>query len=196
MNQIAIKILYDNQKENPKMQEGWGFSCLIEINNRKILFDTGADKSAFFANLQYLGINLENITDIVFSHKHSDHVAGWQDILSLMKKNVRLFLPKGFPTPPPSSSIEAHYVSDFIQLDAHVYSLVLKGGFRLYEQALILRSNRGLVVITGCAHPGIIPLLETTKNRLDEPIHLVIGGFHLFRKSHKAVRKKSVCKKC
>ncbi|MFI5343455.1 MAG: MBL fold metallo-hydrolase [Chlamydiales bacterium] len=187
MTPIVIRIIYDNQKENPSMQEGWGFSCLIEVSHRKILFDTGADAKAFFMNLQQLGISLSEITDVFFSHKHSDHVAGLQEILGNMKKETRLFLPKGFPAP--QLSLQITYVSDFVEIDAQVYSLVLKGGFRLYEQALILRSSRGLVVITGCAHPGIVHLLETIKERFGKPIYLVLGGFHLFRKNRKSIDK-------
>ena len=73
------------------MQEGWGFSCLVEVGNRKILFDRGADKEAFFANLQQLRVSLEEITDVVFSHKHSDHVAGLQEILGKMKESSAVF---------------------------------------------------------------------------------------------------------
>jgi 7,8-dihydropterin-6-yl-methyl-4-(beta-D-ribofuranosyl)aminobenzene 5'-phosphate synthase len=185
MSSVVIRVIYDNRKDNPKMQEGWGFSCLIEIGHRKILFDTGADKKAFSANLQQLGIQLEEITDVFFSHKHSDHVAGLQEILDAMKKEVRLFLPKGFPKPHLSPLIQMAYISDFAQIDTDIYSLVLKSGLFLHEQALVLRSGKGLVVITGCAHFGIVRLLETIKERLGEPIHLVLGGFHLFRKSRR-----------
>lgn len=189
MSPIVIRIIYDNRKDNPKMHEGWGFSCLVELEGRKILFDTGADRNAFFSNLQQLGIQLEEITDIVFSHKHADHVSGLREILGGVKSGVRLFLPKGFPSSQLPPSIQPTYVADLTQIDTHIYSLVLKGGFCFYEQALILRSERGLVTITGCAHPGIINILETIKTRLGEPIHLVLGGFHLFRKNHKSIDK-------
>jgi 7,8-dihydropterin-6-yl-methyl-4-(beta-D-ribofuranosyl)aminobenzene 5'-phosphate synthase len=187
MKQTLIRIIYDNRKDNLKMQEGWGFSCIIEVDHRKILFDTGADKEAFFANLQHLKISPEEITDAVFSHKHGDHVAGMEEILGRIKGKVRLFVPKGFPVPRLPPLVQMTCVSDFHQIDTHVYSLVLKGGFRLYEQALILRTGQGLAIITGCAHPGIIRIIEIVKERLNEPIHLVLGGFHLFRKNRTSI---------
>lgn len=189
MSQIVIKIVYDNRKENPAMHEGWGFSCLIEIDRRKILFDTGADKNAFLSNLNELGTPLDDITDIAFSHKHSDHTAGLQEILTSLKNNVRLFLPKGFPISRVPSHVEMNHVSDFAQIDTHVYSFVLKGGFFLYEQALVLQTKKGLVIITGCAHPGIVEYIEAVKSKLNTPIHLVLGGFHLFRKNHRYLEK-------
>lgn len=187
MNPIAIKVIYDNRKENENMQEGWGFSCLVDLGHRKILFDTGADQAAFFSNLQKLNISCEEITDVVFSHNHSDHIAGFPEVLQSLKTGTRLFLPKGFPAKKLPPHIRTQTINDFLEIDPRIYSFVLKGGFRLYEQALVLKTEKGLVIITGCAHPGIVNLLETAQNRLEKPIYLVLGGFHLFRKSRRYV---------
>ena len=187
MKPIAIKVIYDNRKENAAMREGWGFSCLIDLGPRKILFDTGADTKAFFANLQTLDIRSEEITDVVFSHKHADHTTGMREILKTLKPGSRLFLPKGFPTWKIPRHLETVIVKDFGEIDTRVFSLVLKGGFCLYEQALVLQTSQGLLVITGCAHPGIVNILEAAQQRLSQPIHLVLGGFHLFRKNRESV---------
>jgi len=45
---------------------------------------------------------------------------------------------------------------------------------------LVLQTKKGLIVITGCAHPGIVHLLEVAQKKFQQPIHLVMGGFHLF----------------
>lgn len=181
MNQIIIKIIYDNCKANESLQEGWGFSCLVDLGFRKILFDTGADPQAFFSNLQKLNISCDEITDVVYSHKHSDHIAGFEEVVGKLKKDSRLFLPKKFPSKKIPSTIHTQIVKDFKEIDSGVYSLVLKGGFLLYEQALVIETSKGLVVITGCAHPGIIRILQEVQKRWKHPIHLVLGGFHLFR---------------
>jgi 7,8-dihydropterin-6-yl-methyl-4-(beta-D-ribofuranosyl)aminobenzene 5'-phosphate synthase len=47
------------------------------------------------------------------------------------------------------------------------------------EQALVIRTPQGLVVITGCAHPGIVPIVERAVELTGEPVDLVLGGFHL-----------------
>jgi len=187
MDQIAIKIIYDNCKAQEGFQEGWGFSCLVDLGRRKILFDTGADSQAFFSNLQKLNIQCDEITDVVFSHKHSDHVAGFDEIIGKLKKESRLFLPKKFPFKKILHTIHTEIVEDFKEIDSGIYSLVLKGGFFLYEQALIIETRKGLVVITGCAHPGIVRLLQETQQRLKQPIYLVLGGFHLFRNKQSQV---------
>lgn len=186
MNQIVIKVIYDNCKTNENLQEGWGFSCFIDLGHRKLLFDTGADSKAFFSNLQKLDHQCEEITDVIFSHKHSDHIAGLEEIVRKLKKGSRLFLPKKFPTKTLPPDIHTEIVEDFIEIDSGVYTLVLKGGFLFYEQALLLETHKGLVIITGCAHPGIVHLLEVAQQRLKKPIYLVLGGFHLFRNKLRA----------
>lgn len=52
-------------------------------------------------------------------------------------------------------------------------------GTGIQEQALVLHTSLGLILITGCAHPGIAKMIERAKSLFDEPAHLVIGGFHL-----------------
>ncbi len=52
-------------------------------------------------------------------------------------------------------------------------------GRRIKEQALIIRTERGLVVLTGCAHPGIARIVKGVRHLHEENILLVIGGFHL-----------------
>jgi 7,8-dihydropterin-6-yl-methyl-4-(beta-D-ribofuranosyl)aminobenzene 5'-phosphate synthase len=49
------------------------------------------------------------------------------------------------------------------------------------ELALTIETGRGLVVLTGCAHAGLINTLEHVRRQAgdDQPIHAVIGGTHL-----------------
>ncbi|GAF90446.1 unnamed protein product, partial [marine sediment metagenome] len=37
----------------------------------------------------------------------------------------------------------------------------------------------GLIVITGCAHPGIVNIVKKAKELLTSEVYLVLGGFHL-----------------
>ena len=41
----------------------------------------------------------------------------------------------------------------------------------------------GMVVVCGCAHRGILPILQTVQERCGQPIAGVIGGTHLRRAS-------------
>ena len=45
--------------------------------------------------------------------------------------------------------------------------------------------NKGWIILAGCSHSGILNAIETIKNKFQEPIHAVIGGFHLFKITEK-----------
>jgi len=57
------------------------------------------------------------------------------------------------------------------------------------EQSLVLDTGEGLVVFTGCAHPGIIHILEEIKATFPKNIYLVMGGFHLAGMSETEIKK-------
>ena len=49
------------------------------------------------------------------------------------------------------------------------------------DQALIFDTDRGLVMLSGCAHAGIINILDYARHTVREaPVYAAIGGFHLF----------------
>ncbi len=178
---ITIKIIYDNCKHNATLQAGWGFSALIEAEDRKILFDTGNDLAAFLSNSEAMGIDCQTITDVIFSHKHRDHITGCEEILQKLRSGTPVYLPKGFPTAKIPGHLPVQTVEGFVQLGPNVFVSSLKGGFFLQEQSLVLQTEKGLVVVTGCAHPGIVEILKVAQQQLKAPIHFVLGGFHLFR---------------
>lgn len=48
------------------------------------------------------------------------------------------------------------------------------------DQAVVLRVAKGLVVISGCAHSGIVNTVKYAQKVTGiEPVHAVLGGFHL-----------------
>ena len=55
------------------------------------------------------------------------------------------------------------------------------------EVMLVLQSAKGLVLVTGCSHPGILNMIDTVRQRFNEPIHALIGGIHLFDASETRV---------
>ena len=56
------------------------------------------------------------------------------------------------------------------------------------DQSLALNTTRGLVVVTGCGHAGIVNILTyATSKYADEPVYGVVGGLHLFPASDQQV---------
>ena len=52
--------------------------------------------------------------------------------------------------------------------------------FELREISLAIDTPDGIVLIVGCSHPTIEAIVEATKAATGKPIHLILGGLHLF----------------
>jgi 7,8-dihydropterin-6-yl-methyl-4-(beta-D-ribofuranosyl)aminobenzene 5'-phosphate synthase len=88
-----ITILYDAFGTDPKMTKDWGFSALVEIAGKRILFDTGDNAEIFAANVKAKGVDLTKLDFVVLSHRHSDHMAGLSYVLNV-NPTVKIYAPK------------------------------------------------------------------------------------------------------
>ena len=178
----VIKVICDNYTTRDDLEASWGFSCLIRYQGRTILFDTGSDSVVLEQNMARLGIDPAGLDLLMISHQHWDHTGGIYDILNA-NRNLRVCVPRSF---------SAHFKSDMKRYGAQIMEVkkareILPGFFTtgelegiLPEQAALVRTSAGTVVITGCAHPGIVSIVETAKKILPkDDIALVMGGFHL-----------------
>src|SRR6266576_5842934 len=88
-----ITILYDAFGTDPAMTKDWGFSALVEVAGKRILFDTGNNAAIFEKNVKAKGIDLTKLDFVVLSHRHSDHMAGLSYVLSV-NPAVKIYAPK------------------------------------------------------------------------------------------------------
>src|SRR3954447_18597283 len=88
-----ITILYDAFGTDPSMSKDWGFSALVEAAGKRILFDTGNDPDIFATNVKAKGIDLKTLDFVILSHRHSDHMAGLNYVLSV-NPTVKIYAPK------------------------------------------------------------------------------------------------------
>ena len=81
-----------------------------------------------------------------------------------------------------AAGLEPLLVKEPVKICTNLYS---SGEFSgpIPEQALVLNTKQGLVVMTGCSHPGIVEMLKEIKSKFKKNIYLVFGGFHLLEKS-------------
>jgi 7,8-dihydropterin-6-yl-methyl-4-(beta-D-ribofuranosyl)aminobenzene 5'-phosphate synthase len=88
-----VTILYDAFGKDAAMKKDWGFSALVEVAGKRILFDTGNDREIFADNVKASGVDLTNLDFVVLSHRHSDHMGGLSHVLSVNPK-VKIYAPK------------------------------------------------------------------------------------------------------
>jgi 7,8-dihydropterin-6-yl-methyl-4-(beta-D-ribofuranosyl)aminobenzene 5'-phosphate synthase len=181
LNEFTITIIYDNYLVTESLQTAWGFACLIQGAEKTILFDTGGDGAVLLANMAKLGIDPQTIDLVVLSHQHWDHIGG---VYHFLNKNnrVNVYVPHSF---------SAHFKDDLkryrveiveVQSETKICENVYSSGDlegRIREQAVLLHTDRGMIIITGCAHPGIVKIIQHARAVLPEDILLVMGGFHL-----------------
>lgn len=178
---VSLTVVYDNYTNDPSLQAEWGFSCLIEGTEKTILFDTGGKPEVLEANFRKLKIDPETIDIVVISHMHWDHINGLQWLVE-ENNHLKIFLPDSAPEEFVNDLIEkadqVERISDMKCICGGVFSI---GTLRhqIPEQALCLETREGLIVITGCSHPGIVRILKTAKELSNQKIHLAFGGFHL-----------------
>jgi 7,8-dihydropterin-6-yl-methyl-4-(beta-D-ribofuranosyl)aminobenzene 5'-phosphate synthase len=190
-NTIRITIITDNYTFAPNTKPDWGFSCLIEGTDKTILFDTGAKPDLFQHNVTQLRIDLRKVQQVVISHDHQDHTGG----LALMLKqnpSAQAYLLTSFSHELTSAVKQsgAQYVpvKQPVEICRDVF-LTGELGDQITEQALVINSNKGLIVITGCAHPGIIRMLQKVRELFSREFLLVMGGFHLLQQPETEVNK-------
>lgn len=174
---VTLITVYDNYMHDPELKTGWGFSCLVEFENETILFDTGGDSETLLSNMERLGKDPKAIDKIVLSHIHGDHTGGLAGILE-KNPNVTVYLPKSFPGDFKNDISSKVEVGSPFKISESVMTTGELGTW-IKEQSLVINTERGLVVITGCAHPGIVDIVKEVKKLASGEIYLVVGGFHL-----------------
>lgn len=87
-----ITILYDAFGKDAAMTKDWGYAALVEINGKRILFDTGNDPAIFARNVKAKGVDLTKLDFVVLAHRHTDHVSGVPYLLSANPK-VKIYAP-------------------------------------------------------------------------------------------------------
>ena len=170
---MRITIVYDNEVKKAGLRPAWGFSAYVESRDGPpLLFDTGADTSTLLHNMKELNIDPTNIEIIVISHAHGDHTGGLSQILK-MNGSAQLFLSNSFRGVCPGRKVTM--VEDAMEICANVFST---GKLEGTEQSLALKTDKGIFVLTGCAHPAMRTILNAA-SKFGE-LYGIAGGFHGF----------------
>jgi 7,8-dihydropterin-6-yl-methyl-4-(beta-D-ribofuranosyl)aminobenzene 5'-phosphate synthase len=180
VNTVSFTIIYDNNRYDERLRTAWGFSCLVETGEATVLFDTGGDGPTLMGNMTELDIDPQAIDAVVLSHAHGDHTGGLGGLLDTGARPT-VYVPSAFSAAF-KDGVRAH--TELVEVTGPVE--ILPGihttgelGSGIIEQALALETAEGLVVVTGCAHPGVADMVRRAKESVGGEVYLVMGGFHL-----------------
>ena len=182
---VTVNVIYDNCVHTPGYLADWGYSIVIEGLEKTVLFDAGTRPDIFKSNIEKTGIDASSVDLIVISHEHLDQ-AGGMAAFTKMRTGIPIILPhsftRGFIENMDAAGYEPTLVSDAAVICKNLYTSG-EFDFQIPEQCLVLDTRDGLVVMTGCSHPGIVGMLTEIKETFNKDIVSVFGGFHLMNKT-------------
>jgi len=187
---MKFTVIFDKDKAEDKFYTGWGVSYLVD---GKVLFDAGEKPEYLFNNLRTLNIDIKGIKKVVISHNHWDHQGGLWGLLDI-NRDIEIFACSDFfkQHKHKLSSYNFRLVEAFGEIDKDIYTTgcfsIPHKGSSLSEQALVLRTEKGISLICGCSHPGVLEFANKVKLEFGaETIYSVVGGFHLMDKEKRVV---------
>lgn len=180
---MNIRLIAEGSTKWQRMIRRWGISFLVGDD---ILFDTFGDDKVFWHNVRKFRIDLSKVRHVVISHDDWDHIAGLWRVIDKYKDLTVYVVPhfnKEFKERILSFGVKLVETPGPVMIREGVYTTgELAGGTArgvIYEQALVIKGEKRLGVITGCAHPKLPDILQAVKDQFHQKIGVIIGGFHL-----------------
>jgi len=202
---MKINILCENTSSDKGFLAEWGFSTFIQTKDTNILFDTGYS-DVYKHNAEKLGIDLNKTDFVVLSHYHDDHSKGLQfhNFKTPKKLIIHPQILEKLPTKEAGKIKEDFEITSSkepLEFTKDVFYLgeiprqndfekgVHKGDKMLDDSALAIKTNKGVIVISGCSHSGICNICEYAKKITKQNLYAIIGGFHLFEGDKETIAK-------
>ncbi len=181
---MKLTVIAEGSTKWDRFIRKWGVSYLLDS---EIVFDTFGRTDLFNKSLSKLKIDISKIKTVILSHEHWDHITGLKHLTDNNKK-ITIYIPEGF-----NSKIAAEIRSygaaavitnhKITQIKENIYLsdsfCCSYNGKPIYEQSLIVKSEKGMTLICGCAHPGIDVIVSNINRYFNSEITTLIGGFHL-----------------
>jgi 7,8-dihydropterin-6-yl-methyl-4-(beta-D-ribofuranosyl)aminobenzene 5'-phosphate synthase len=236
VGRLKITILSTMLAEDYETFGEWGFAALVEVDGKRMLFDSGAHPETVLKNCTALKIDLSAIDEMVLSHNHADHSGGIIALRTELMKSAPkalsvahvgkgIFIPRinkqgkdengalpiratyeslggkwiehdkptellpgvwlTGPVPRPN---DEHNWSGYRQLVDEKTGQPGPEDVVQEDSALIFDTEKGLVMLTGCGHAGVVNIAQYARSSVREaPFEAIVGGLHLFRADDKTI---------
>jgi 7,8-dihydropterin-6-yl-methyl-4-(beta-D-ribofuranosyl)aminobenzene 5'-phosphate synthase len=183
---ITLTLVFDNNRPTeavtPTLETAWGFACLVERGDTTLLFDTGGDGALLLRNLRQLDKDPTAIGWVILSHEHGDHTGGLRALLDAGAA-PRVVVHDAFSAAFRRKVAARTEVTVISAPEVLLPGMLTTGPVagRPSEQALALVTEEGWIVLTGCAHPGVVKMTRAAREVAGgaRSIALVMGGTHL-----------------
>lgn len=126
------------------------------------------------AGMRYTNLSCGFQEDFLAKH-HIEHKA----VEGVVELAPNLWLMSGFKRTHDFETIPTRFVKD-------VNGTMVEDDFA-DEICLIMDTAKGLVVLLGCSHPGLLNIITTVHQQFGKPIYGVIGGTHLMEADNKRI---------
>lgn len=187
----VIKVVYNNIVFDDDLKGKQGFACVIEGMSRKILFNTGGDGSLLLKNMKKMGVDPQSIDIVVLSSEHEDYMGGLEKFHEKNEKAM-IFAPASFSDKyrkmVKKKKLRNVFVKGPMTLCSGAFTTGETGG-ELAEQALVLKTEGGPVLITGCARTSIVDLAGRVRSLASRRPLLVMGGFQTAERGPDSMKK-------
>jgi len=178
-------------RTKPGLAPDSGVCLWLQSDRGNLLLDLGygPERPALAKNATLLGFDFRAVEALVISHLHPDHMGGLR-----AKRANRVLAPSelgdpdGMPCYLPAPAETPGFLAQVVQGPGLLPAGLATTGplpRQLFffgwteEQAILARvKGKGVVLITGCGHPGLAAILAMARALCDEPIHAVAGGLH------------------
>jgi len=184
---VQLTVLVDNEAYLEGLGSTWGLSIYVEAEidgfKRKILMDTSGSYDVLTYNSSKLRVDLSAVEAIFISHWHGDHCGCLKEVLEVLKPGTPVYVPslnRGGVKVIEEAGGEAIICSKPESFLGGFLSTGCLGGWTKEHSLLIKLANSEFILLTGCAHPGVINIIGHSQNLLRNfRLKAVIGGFHI-----------------
>jgi len=194
----SITVIYNHEgsgAENDLVKRG-GFAAYARLEDRAVIFDAGGEASVVLENLASLGLIDTEVAALVISHNHWDHVYGLPGVMRSASNPPPVYavasaaagIKQQFPRAEVIGVDGPKQIAPEVWLTGPMDVEFMDAP--LSEQAMVLDLPKGLHIIVGCSHPGIVVIVERVREMFpDKTISLVAGGFHLRSTGEEEIRR-------